>query len=180
MIWVSEYTSIPSGLCWLIGSSKIGIPKAWHWLGFIKVLSILFPNHKSCPNISIKTSPDSIVYEVAPVHIGIFNCSEYSSRKGATMHFSDVNNIGLMFLPKQCVSACLFISIEYEPQWIFYCFLEAFSINVLDPVLIWNTPNCRMRPYWFHSTETLFMRCFMSLIPSHKGLPTWSYVIILV
>ena len=37
-----------------------------------------------------------------------------------------------------------------------------------------------MRPECFHAINTFFMACFMSLWPSHKGLPRWSYVIILV
>ena len=40
------------------------------------------------------TSPDSVVYEVAPENIGIFNFSEYYARKGAPVHSSDVNDIG--------------------------------------------------------------------------------------
>ena len=55
--------------------SQIGIPKSHHWLGFIKCVSILLPNHNPWKNISIMTSPNSIVYKVAPVHIGIFTCS---------------------------------------------------------------------------------------------------------
>ena len=125
-IWVFKFDSIPSGLCSLVGLSQIGMPKDWHWLGFIKMFSILFPKHNIWPNISIITSPDSIVYEVAPVHIGIFTCSEYSARKGATMHSSDVNYIGHMFLPKQCISEWLYISVDNESQWMYYCFLEAF------------------------------------------------------
>ena len=46
-------------------------------------------------------SPDSIVYDVAAVHIGIFTCSEYSARKGAIVHSYDVNDIGRMFLLKK-------------------------------------------------------------------------------
>ena len=46
------------------------------------------------------TSPNSIVYEVVPVHIGIFNCSEYSARKGAIVHSSGVNVTGCMFPTK--------------------------------------------------------------------------------
>ena len=51
------------------------------------------------------TSPDSIINEVAPVHIGIFIASEYFNSKGATVHYSDFNDLGRMFLPKQFVSA---------------------------------------------------------------------------
>ena len=101
------FASITSGLCWLLGSSNIGIPKVRYLLGFIKVISILLPNHKPWPNINIMTSPDSILYEFAPVHIDIFTCSEYASRKGAIVHSFDVNDIGLMFPTKQCVSAWL-------------------------------------------------------------------------
>ena len=59
------------------------------------------------------TSPDSIVYEVVPVHIGIFTCSEYSTRKVVTVHSSGVNYIGRMFLPKKHVSAWLSIYDEH-------------------------------------------------------------------
>ena len=64
----------------------------------------MLPNYKPWPNISIMTSSDYMLYDVSPVHIVIFTCSEYSARKGATVHSSDVNYIGRMFLPKQCVS----------------------------------------------------------------------------
>ena len=50
--------------------------KNWHGLEFIRVFSILFPNHKPWPNIGIMTSTDSILYEVAPALIGIFTYSE--------------------------------------------------------------------------------------------------------
>ena len=69
-------------------------------IGNIKVFSVLLPSHKTCPNISIINSPDYIVYVVVPVHTGIFTCSEYSARKVATVHSSDVNDIGRIFLPK--------------------------------------------------------------------------------
>ena len=75
-IRVLKSASIISGLWLSVGSSQIGMPKARHWLGFIKIFSILLPNHKPCPNISITTSQESILYEVALVHIGIFTCSE--------------------------------------------------------------------------------------------------------
>ena len=74
-ILVLKSASIFSGLCWSVGSSEIGMPKSLHWLRFIKIFSILFSNHKPCPNIIIMTSPDYIIYEVAPVDIGIFTCS---------------------------------------------------------------------------------------------------------
>ena len=144
-IWVLKSASIPSGLCWLVGSSHICIPKFWHWLVFIKVLSILFPNRKHCPNIIIINSLDSILYEVAPIHIGIFTCSEYSAGKGATVHSSDVNDSGRIFLPTTFVSALLSISVEHSSQWIFSYFLEAFSLNILDPVLIWITSGFSMQ-----------------------------------
>ena len=112
-IWVLKSASITSGLYWLVGSLQIGMPKGWHWLCFIKVFSDLLPNHKPWPNISIVTYPDSIVYDVAPVHIGIFTCSEYSTRKFSTLHSSNVNDIVRMFLPKKCVSAWLSISVEH-------------------------------------------------------------------
>ena len=92
------------------------MPKDWHLLWFIKDLSILFPNHKTWPNINIITSPNSIVYEFDPVNIGIFTCSEYSARKGATVPSSDVNYIGRMFLPKKCVSPLLYILFEHASQ----------------------------------------------------------------
>ena len=98
-LWVLKYASITSGMFLSVGLSQIGIPKAWNYLGFIKVFFILFPNHNPLPNISIMNSPDSIVYDVAPVHIGIFNWSEYSAKKSATMHSSGVNDIGCIFLP---------------------------------------------------------------------------------
>ena len=100
VIWVLKYSSIPSGLFWSVESSKIGMPKYQYLLGFIKSFPIMLPNHKTWPNIIIMTSPDSIVYEVAPVHIGILTCSEYSAGKGATIHFSDVNDIVRMFITK--------------------------------------------------------------------------------
>ena len=87
-------------------------------MGFIKAFSVLLPNHKNWKNISIMNSPDSILYEVELVHIGIFNCSEYSARKGVTMQSSDENDISRMFLPKKCVSAWLYISVEHASQWI--------------------------------------------------------------
>ena len=116
------------------------------FIGVITVFSILFPKCKPCPNTSIITSTNSIVYLVAPVHIGIFTCSEYSARKGATVHSYNVNDIGRIFLPKKCVSVWLSISVENSSQWIFSCFLEFFPINILDSVLILYTSNCRMRP----------------------------------
>ena len=61
-----------------------------------------------------------------------------------------------------------------------YCFLEVISINILDPVLILNTYDCKMQPWCFHATKTFSIRCFMSLCPNHKVLPSWSYVKILV
>ena len=60
-------------------------------------------------------SPDCSVYEVEPVNIGILTCSEYSVRKGAIVHSSSVNDISGTFLPKQCVSAWLYISVEHVP-----------------------------------------------------------------
>ena len=141
-IWVLKSASIPSDLCLLVGSSHIGIPKYWHWLGFIKVFSILFPNHKPWKN----TSSESIVYEVAPVHIGIFTCSQYSAWKGATVLSSYVNDIGPMFHPKQCAPVWLSISVEHIFQWICSCLLEVFSIKLLDPVLILNISDCIMQP----------------------------------
>ena len=74
-IWILKSASITSGLCWLVGSSQIGIPKYWHLLGFIKVFSILLTNHNLWPNIIIITCHDSIVCEVAPINIAIFTCS---------------------------------------------------------------------------------------------------------
>ena len=71
-ISILKYSSIPSGLCWSVGSSQIDMPKAWHWIGIIKVSSVLLPNHKPCPNVSIMTSLYSIVYEGVPVNIGIY------------------------------------------------------------------------------------------------------------
>ena len=61
-VWVLKSASIPSDLCWLIGLSQIDIPKSRHLLGFIKVFSVLFHNHKPWPKISSMTSLDSIVY----------------------------------------------------------------------------------------------------------------------
>ena len=37
-----------------------------------------------------------------------------------------------------------------------------------------------MQPQCFHVTKTFFITFFMSLCPSHKSLPRWSYVITLV
>ena len=59
-LWILKSASITSVMFWLVGSLRIGIPRAQHWLGFIKVFSILFPNHKPWPNLSITTSPDYI------------------------------------------------------------------------------------------------------------------------
>ena len=80
-----------------------------------------------------------------------------------------------MFIPKKCVSKWLSISVEHASQWICSCLLWVFSIDLLDPVLIWNKSDCRMQPLCFHTTKTLFMKCFMSLCPSHKRLPRWCY-----
>ena len=140
----------------------------------------MLSNHKPSPNIRIMTSHDSIVYDVAPLHIGIFTCSEYSARKVATVQSSYVNDIDCIFIPKQCVSTWLSISVEHAFKWIFSCFLEVFSINLLYPVLIWNTSDVTRQLHTFSTTDTLFMRCFMSLCTSHKGLPRWSYVITVV
>ena len=86
--------------------------------------------------MSIMTSPDYIVYEIAPVNIRIFTCSKYSARKGATVHSSNVNDISHMFLPKKCVSAWLSISVDNAYQCICSYYFEAFSINLLYHVLI--------------------------------------------
>ena len=82
------------------------------------------------------TSPYSIVYEVVSVHIGIFTCSEDSARIGATVESSYVNDIVRMFLSKQYVYVWLSKYVEHVSHCIFSCFLEAFSINLLNPVLI--------------------------------------------
>ena len=60
--------------------------------------------------------------------------------------------------------------------------LFTWSLLIESPrfVLIWNISDCRMQPLCFHSTESYFMRCFMSLCSSHKGLLNLLYVIILV
>ena len=144
--WALKYASIPSCMFWLVGLSHNGMPKYWHWLGFINFFSVLLPNHKPCLNIIIMPSHDSIVYEVVPVHIGTFSCSEYSIRKYLIMHSSDVNDTGRMLLPKQFLSAWLSISVEYASQWFFSCLLEVFAINILNLLLIWNISDCRMRP----------------------------------
>ena len=81
-------------------------------------------------------SPNSIVYDVAPVYILIFTSSEYSARKGATVHYYDVSDIGRMFLPKKRVYAWLSISVEHAYQWICSYLLELLLINLLDHVLI--------------------------------------------
>ena len=73
-------------------------------IGVYWFFSTLLTNHKPWPNTIIMTSPGSIVYGVAPVHIGIFTCSEYSARKGVTVHYSGVNDISRISLPKQYVS----------------------------------------------------------------------------
>ena len=143
-IWVLKSASTPSGLWLSVRSSQISMPKDWHWLGFIKAFSILQPNHKPWPNIGIMKSPDSAVCNIAPVNIGIFACSKYSARKGANVHYSDVNDIGCVFLSKKCVSAWLYISVEHAYQWICSCFLEVSSIHILDLVLLWNTSDCRI------------------------------------
>ena len=143
-IWVLKSASINSGLCWSLGSSHNSVPKSQHWLGFIKVFFVLFPKHKPLPNISIMTSPDSILCEVAPVHIGIFTCSEYSSKKISTVYYSDINDIVHMFLPRIFVTAWLSIFVEHASQCICFCFLEVSSLNFLDPVSIWNTSDCKM------------------------------------
>ena len=44
-------------------------------IGVNKVFSILLPKHKPRSNISIMTSPDSILYDFASVNIEIFTCS---------------------------------------------------------------------------------------------------------
>ena len=134
--WLLKSASIPSGLCWSVGSSHIGMSKSVHWLGFIKIFFILLANHKTWPNIRIMTSPHSIVYEVVSVHTGIFTCSEDSARIGATVESSYVNDIVRMFLSKKYVYVWLSKYVEHVSHCIFSCFLEAFSINLLNPVLI--------------------------------------------
>ena len=52
----SSDASITNLLCGSVGSLHIFYPKLWHWFGFISDFSILFPNHKTCPDSSIITS----------------------------------------------------------------------------------------------------------------------------
>ena len=56
-VWVLKSASLLSGLCWFVGLSHIGIPKSWHWLGFIKNFFILFLNHNPWSIIDIMTPP---------------------------------------------------------------------------------------------------------------------------
>ena len=120
-VWVLKYASISSDMCLSVGSSQIHIPKYWYWLGFVKVFSIVLPNHKPWTTIGIMTSPNFIVYEIAPVDIGILTWLYYSASKGVTVHSSDENDSVCMLFTKKCVSACLSISVEHKSQWIFSC-----------------------------------------------------------
>ena len=54
----SSDASNTSFLRGLVGSLYIWTPNFRNWLGFISDFSILFPNHKPCPNSSISTSPE--------------------------------------------------------------------------------------------------------------------------
>ena len=101
--------------------------------------SILFPNHKPCPNSSITTSPESSVKAVAPVHIGTFICSAYSGINGDTVQSSEVNDIGWNLDPKQWVSAWLSISVADALQITLYWFLCTLLIIRRLPVLVLNT-----------------------------------------
>ena len=112
----SSYDSIISFIYGLVRSSHLWIPNFWHWFGFISDFSIIFPKHKSFPNSSVTTSPESIFKEVTPVHIGTFICSTYHGRNGYTVRSSEVNNIGWKLAPKQRVSAWLSISVADSLQ----------------------------------------------------------------
>ena len=63
----------------------------------------------------------------------------------------------------------LSIYVEHASQLICSCFLEAFSINPLDPVLIWKTSKCRMQPKCLHATDTFLMRGLWHWILVTKG-----------
>ena len=135
----SSDDSIPIFLCGSVGLSHIWFPNFRHWFGFISDFSILFPNHKPCPNSSINTSPESGVKAVTPVHIGTFICSAYSGRNGDTVHSSKVNYNGQKLDPEQWVSAWLSISVADALQITLSWLLCILLIIRRSPVLMLNT-----------------------------------------
>ena len=86
--------------------------------------SILFINHKPCPNSIITTSPELSVKEVTPVHIRTLICSACSGRNGYTFQSSKVNDISLKLAPKQWIPAWFSISVadvlQITLSWFLY------------------------------------------------------------
>ena len=107
----SSDTSTPNFMGGSVGSIHICIPKFWHWFEFISDFSILFPNHKPCPNSSISTSAESSVNGLTTVQIVVLTCSLYSGSNGDTFPSSEVNDICQKFAPKQWIPALLSISV---------------------------------------------------------------------
>ena len=107
----SVYASITSFLCGSAGSSPIFIPKCCHGFGLTSDFSMQLPNHRPCQKSRIMNSPESSGKIVTSLQICMFTCSKYSRRKRYTVHSSNVNDIGRMFLPKQLVSTWLYISV---------------------------------------------------------------------
>ena len=124
---------------WISQVAAYSNPKLWYWFGFISIFSILFPNHKPCPNSSIATSTESSFKAVTPVHIGTFVCFAYSGWNGDTVHSSKVNDIGQELAPKQWVSAWFSISVANALQITLSWFVCTLIIIWHSPVLMLNT-----------------------------------------
>ena len=124
---------------WIVLITAYLNPKLLALVWVYQWFSILFPNHKPCPNYSITTYPESSVKAVTPVHIGTFICYEYSGRNGNTVQSSEVSDIGRNLAPKQWVSAWLPILVANALQVTLSWFLCTLLIIQRSPILMLNT-----------------------------------------
>ena len=113
-------------------------PKFLSMIRVYQIFSVLFPNHKPFPKLSINTSPESSLIAVTLLKIVILNCYVYYGRNGYTVHSSKVNDIGRKFDQKQWVSEWFSISVTYSLQITLFWFLCTLLIIQWLLVLILN------------------------------------------
>ena len=135
---------------WIIWVN-IWIPNFWHWFGFISDFSILFTNHKPCPNSSITTSPESSIKLVTPVHLGTSICSSYYGRNRDPVHSSEVNNIVSKVGSKTMGISMI---IHFSGQWLpnNSVFIFIYFINYPDVACI----DVKYQPIYILLREKMF------------------------